>query len=163
MRWNKHELTTHGMVSNGTTWRSHTIPRNKPEAFFVFLTRYIQFVHFHAFLNLALRISIACGYNKEGKMHTNRCYTSSNNHHDNSNPGDSELELQILENCFVHVSSPLNSFNNTGKIIILKYNICWFLCYICAWHTLRYRNRQTENHDKQWTEQPVTGAGFNYH
>jgi len=45
--------------------------------------------------------------------------TGSDNNYDNSHPSDGELKLQIFKDGFVNVSSPLDSFYDTGEIVIL--------------------------------------------
>lgn len=44
---------------------------------------------------------------------------SANDNNNDSNPCNSELELKKLEDSFVQVTPPFNSFNNTGEIVIL--------------------------------------------
>ena len=53
------------------------------------------------------------------KTNTNLGDTSANNNNDDSNPCNSELELKKLEDRFVQVTPPFNSFNNTGEVVIL--------------------------------------------
>ena len=46
--------------------------------------------------------------------------TSSNNHNNNSNPANSKLKLQELEDGVVNMASPLDGIHNAAEVIIQK-------------------------------------------
>ena len=54
-----------------------------------------------------------------------------------SNPGCSELILKELQDALVHISAPLDGFDDAAKIVIHQYEVRRFFSNICATHALK--------------------------